>query len=197
MKRPSLIATAVVVGLACFGSRAEELRHETIVAYADGFGDLADAAEITESYGRLDPFAEYPLYSPDRPYADLIERYAAKAGISVSLAHAIVLIESNYKPRALGLQGEVGLMQVKPSTARLMGFEGAISDLFDPETNIKYGMKYLAEAQAAGDGTICGTILKYNAGHGAERMNEVSLNYCRKVERHLASARQSRVAGID
>ncbi len=88
-------------------------------------------------------------------------------------------------------------MQIKPSTARLMGYAGSVSDLFDPETNIKYGMKYLAQAQELGDGTICGTILKYNGGHGASRMNQVSLDYCRKVERHLASAKQSRVAGID
>jgi soluble lytic murein transglycosylase-like protein len=78
-----------------------------------------------------------------------------------------------------------------------MGYVGSVSDLFDPETNIKYGMKYLAQAQELGDGTICGTILKYNGGHGASRMNQVSLDYCRKVERQLASAKQSRVAGID
>jgi soluble lytic murein transglycosylase-like protein len=146
---------------------------------------------------QIDPTAAYPLYEPNRPHSDLIERYAAKMGISVSLAHAIVLIESNYRPLARGRHGEVGLMQIKPSTARLMGYTGSVSDLFDPETNIKYGMMYLAQAQELGDGTICGTILKYNGGHAASHMNPVSLDYCRKVERQLASAIQSRVAGID
>ena len=31
-------------------------------------------------------------------------------------------------------------------------------------------------------GTTCGTILKYNAGHGAKRMNPVSKRYCGKVQ---------------
>ena len=81
---------------------------------------------------------------------------------------------------------EIGLMQIKPATARMMGYAGSTAGLFDPETNIKYGMKYLAKAQKLGDGTTCGTILKYNAGHAAKRMNPVSLNYCGKVKLHLA-----------
>jgi soluble lytic murein transglycosylase-like protein len=119
-------------------------------------------------------------------YSTIIERYAVLHGISVSLAHAVVRVESNYRPYARGRAGEVGLMQIKPATARMMGYAGSTAGLFDPETNIKYGMKYLAKAQKLGDGTTCGTILKYNAGHAAKRMNPVSLNYCGKVKRHLA-----------
>ncbi|MBO1545291.1 lytic transglycosylase domain-containing protein, partial [Brucella melitensis] len=43
--------------------------------------------------------------------------------------------------------------------------------LSSPATNIQFGMKYLAMAQKLGGGSTCGTILKYNAGHGAKRMN--------------------------
>ena len=77
-------------------------------------------------------------------------------------------------------------MQIKPATARMMGYSGSTNGLFDPETNIKFGMKYLAKAQGLGGGTTCGTILKYNAGHAAKRMNPVSSAYCGKVKRHLA-----------
>jgi soluble lytic murein transglycosylase-like protein len=56
-----------------------------------------------------------------------------------------------------------------------------------PETNIRFGMKYLAEAHKLGGGTTCRTILKYNAGHAAKRMNPVSRAYCGKVMRILAS----------
>jgi soluble lytic murein transglycosylase-like protein len=49
-------------------------------------------------------------------------------------------------------------------------------------------MKYLAMAQDLGGGTTCGTILKYNAGHAATRMNPVSSAYCRKVKVQMASA---------
>ncbi len=128
-----------------------------------------------------------PAEKTEQRYSTIIARYAAMNGVSVSLAHAVVRVESNYRPDALGTAGEVGLMQIKPATARMMGYDGSTTGLFDPETNIKYGMKYLAKAQKLGDGTTCGTILKYNAGHGAKRMNPVSLNYCGKVKHHLAA----------
>lgn len=76
-------------------------------------------------------------------------------------------------------------MQIKPATARMMGYTGSIKELYEPETNIKFGMKYLAKAQELSDGTTCGTILKYNAGHGAKRMNPVSKRYCGKVKNIL------------
>ena len=90
-------------------------------------------------------------------------------------------IESNFNPRARGSAGEVGLMQIKPATARMMGYSGSKKGLFDPETNIRYGMKYLAAAHELGGGKTCGTILRYNAGHAATRMNPVSKRYCGKV----------------
>lgn len=122
------------------------------------------------------------------PYDAIIARYAAQYGISVLLARAVVGIESNFRPHVTGSAGEVGLMQIKPSTARMLGYTGSVKGLYDPETNIKFGMKYLAMAKDLGDGTLCGTILKYNAGHAARRMNPVSSAYCQKVKVQMASA---------
>ena len=123
-----------------------------------------------------------------KTYKAIVKRYAMLNGVPISLAHAVVAIESNYKPHSRGKAGEVGLMQIKPATSKLMGYSGSITGLFDPETNIKYGMKYLAKARRLGDGTTCGTILKYNAGHAAKRMNPISRNYCHKVKRHIAQS---------
>jgi soluble lytic murein transglycosylase-like protein len=120
-------------------------------------------------------------------YSGIISRYAAEYGVPVALAHAVVSVESNFRPQAKGRAGEIGLMQIKPSTARMMGYSGSAKGLFDPETNIKYGMKYLAKAQSLGGGDTCGTILKYNAGHAAKRMNPVSAAYCAKVKRAIGS----------
>jgi soluble lytic murein transglycosylase-like protein len=47
-------------------------------------------------------------------------------------------------------------------------------------------MKYLAMAQKLGGGSTCGTILKYNAGHGATRMNPISAKYCSSVKAYMA-----------
>ncbi|MHA6643064.1 lytic transglycosylase domain-containing protein [Mesorhizobium sp. A623] len=120
------------------------------------------------------------------PYSAIVARYAASYGVPFSLARAVIRVESNYRPHLTGSAGEVGLMQIKPATARMMGYSGSVKGLYDPETNIKYGMKYLAMAQGLGGGTTCGTILKYNAGHAAKRMNPVSSAYCSKVKVHMA-----------
>ena len=130
------------------------------------------------------PKAENPLTDAVQSagYSSLIQTYAKTYGVPVDLAHAVVRVESNFNPKARGSAGEIGLMQIKPATARMMGYRGTAKGLYDPETNIKFGMKYLAMAHDLGGGTTCGTILKYNAGHGAKRMNPVSKRYCGKVQ---------------
>jgi soluble lytic murein transglycosylase-like protein len=128
-----------------------------------------------------------PAAAGDGQYSAIIARYAASYGVPVSLAKAVIKIESNFRPNMVGGAGEIGLMQIKPATARMMGYTGSAKGLFDPDTNIKYGMKYLAMARDLGGGTTCGTILKYNAGHGATRMNPVSAAYCSKVKVQLVA----------
>jgi soluble lytic murein transglycosylase-like protein len=121
-------------------------------------------------------------------YGSIVARYAESYGVPASLAHAVIRVESNYRVDALGSAGEIGLMQIKPATARMLGYSGSSKGLYNPETNIKFGIKYLSMAHKLGGGTTCGTILKYNAGHAAKRMNPVSARYCTKVKRHLAGA---------
>ena len=116
----------------------------------------------------------------------LIAKHAKENGVPLRLAHAVITIESQYNARARGRAGEVGLMQIKPRTARGIGYRGTVTALYDPDTNLRWGMKYLGEAHRLGGGTVCGTILKYNAGHYAKRMNKISANYCGKVKRVLA-----------
>ncbi|MCF6368220.1 lytic transglycosylase domain-containing protein [Rhizobium halophilum] len=115
------------------------------------------------------------------PYSKIITKYAKEYGVPVELAHAVVKVESNFNPKARGAAGEIGLMQIKPATARMMGYKGSVKQLYNPETNIEFGMKYLGAAHELGGGKTCGTILKYNAGHGAKRMNPISKRYCGKV----------------
>jgi soluble lytic murein transglycosylase-like protein len=53
--------------------------------------------------------------------------------------------ESSYRPVAKGAPGAIGLMQVMPPTARLLGPNGALEDLAEPEANIPLGVLHLAE----------------------------------------------------
>lgn len=120
-------------------------------------------------------------------YAKLVRKAAKKHGVPVKIAMAVVEVESNFNPRARGRAGEVGLMQIKPATARGMGYRGSTKALYDPKTNLDWGMRYLAGAHKRASGDVCGTILRYNAGHYAKRMNPISRRYCQKVKRILAS----------
>lgn len=127
-------------------------------------------------------------------YNSIIRKHAKLNGIDYELARAIIYTESSFRVNALGSRGEIGLMQIKPATARGMGYRGTKNQLYLPENNIKYGMKYLKKAQDRGGGTVCGMILKYNAGLYAKRMNPISARYCQKVKRLMRKARGTRVA---
>lgn len=122
--------------------------------------------------------------------ADLKKRiaaHAAAAGVPADLAEAVVSHESKFNPKARGSAGEIGLMQIKPQTARLLGYRGSAAGLYDVETNLKWGMAYLAGAYRLADGDTCGTILRYNAGHGARRMTLHASGYCRAVQQYVAA----------
>jgi hypothetical protein len=129
-----------------------------------------------------------PTGQPTIAYGDIIDRYAREYGVDPSLARAVIRVESGYDAHKTGSAGEVGLMQIKPSTARMLGYSGGVKHLYDPEINIKWGMKYLGMAKEAGNGTTCGTLLKYNAGHAATHMNPISAAYCGRVKAELADA---------
>ncbi len=122
----------------------------------------------------------------NKNYAVLIAKYASEHGVPFHLARAVVQVESSFRSNVTGAAGEIGLMQIKLATARGMGYKGSRKALYDPATNLYWGMKYLGKAHRLSDGTTCGTILKYNAGHGATRMNRISARYCGKVKKILA-----------
>jgi soluble lytic murein transglycosylase-like protein len=119
-------------------------------------------------------------------YAAVIARHARENGVPVALANAVVQVESRFNPRVTGRAGEIGLMQIKLQTARGVGFTGSRAALYDPETNIKFGMRYLGGAHKLGGGTTCGTILKYNGGHYAKRMQASTRKYCGRVQQLMA-----------
>ncbi len=118
-------------------------------------------------------------------YRRLIAKHARANGVPVKLAMAVVQAESSYRANARGAAGEIGLMQLRPRTARMIGYRGKMKNLYNPDTNLRYGMKYLGKAYKLGKGSTCRTILKYNAGHGAKRMNPISQRYCNRVRRMM------------
>jgi hypothetical protein len=143
-----------------------------------GFIETADILGVDAQSGTL----------KDRStYLPAIAHEAAANGIPPALVDAVVRIESRYDPAAVGSVGEIGLMQVRPKTAELLGFQGTSADLAQPETNLRYGVGYLAKAWRLASGDLCRTLMKYRAGHGSETMSALSVEYCRRARLHLAS----------
>jgi hypothetical protein len=71
---------------------------------------------------------------------------SAETGIPMDLLIAQTRQESGFNPNAKGAAGEIGLMQIKPSTAQAPGFGVAPVDpatLSDPRQNILFGARYL------------------------------------------------------
>jgi soluble lytic murein transglycosylase-like protein len=127
-------------------------------------------------------------------FAGLISSEASSAQLPVEIARAVVQIESGYDPDAIGSVGEVGLMQVRPSTAEMMGFRGTPTELAKPEVNIKFGVRYLAEAWRLSNGDLCRALMKYRAGHGAEVMSTLSVAYCARAREALGGENSTRLS---
>lgn len=74
-----------------------------------------------------------------RPYARLVERAADRHGVDPRLVHALIEVESSYRPDVVSSAGAMGLMQLMPVTARRYG----VGDPLDPEANIEAGTRHL------------------------------------------------------
>ncbi|HSA86856.1 MAG TPA: transglycosylase SLT domain-containing protein [Nitrospira sp.] len=90
-------------------------------------------------------------------------------GVDPFLVAAIIREESQYDRRAVSRVGAIGLMQVMPATASAVAQQHRLpspsrEDLFDQETNIRIGARYVEQLFAQFAGNIVHTIAAYNAG---------------------------------
>lgn len=96
-------------------------------------------------------------------YNDLVKQFAARYGVNRDLITAIISVESCFNHRAVSPKGAKGLMQLMPATAKRF----AVKNSFDPEQNIKGGVRYLQFLINRFKGDYKLAIAAYNAGEGA------------------------------
>ena len=93
----------------------------------------------------------------------LIEDYASRYRVRVSLVRALIEAESAFNPRALSSKGAMGLMQLMPATAEYLG----VADAFDPSENLRGGVAYLRHLLDRYHGDERLALAAYNAGPSA------------------------------
>ncbi len=100
-------------------------------------------------------------------YWEIIQREARKHNLDPYLVAGLIRQESRFENEAVSSAGAVGLMQLMPGTARRLAGHGVSRGrLYDPETNIRLGTKYLAGLMAQFDGSVERAVAGYNAGGG-------------------------------
>ena len=102
---------------------------------------------------------------PDRSrqFDPIIKRHADQHGIRVALVKAVVQVESAFNPGAVSPKGAMGLMQLMPATAEELG----VGNPFNPEENIRGGVRYLRLLLDRYDNNEELALAAYNAGPGA------------------------------
>jgi len=115
-------------------------------------------------------------------YEATVAAHAKANLVPEELVHRVIVRESKYQPKLIGRGGAIGMMQIKLATARGLGYTGTAEGLRDAETNLTYGIKYLAGAYRAAKGDFDRAV-KYFAG---------GYYYVAKQQRieHLKEARQ-------
>jgi len=131
-----------------------------VVVLAAGLGVFVYLQRTEPSwYARL----WYPLH-----YSRNVRVYAHQDNLDPALLAAVIEAESKFNPNAVSDAGAVGLMQLTPATAKGIaqytgGSRFRVSDLTDPDINIRYGAWYLGHLLAKyGNERLA--LAAYNAG---------------------------------
>ena len=89
-----------------------------------------------------------------------VSRFADDYNMDEELIRAVIQVESGWKQDAVSIKGAMGLMQLMPRTAAMLGVDNA----FDPKQNIEGGVKYLAQLTDKYNGDVEKALAAYNAG---------------------------------
>lgn len=89
---------------------------------------------------------------------------ALAEGIEPGLAFRLVSVESGFDLHAKSSAGAVGLTQVLPTTARFYDAGLTTTQLYDRDTNLRLGFRYLHDLLARYNNNLERALLAYNRG---------------------------------
>ena len=145
-------------------------------------------------------------------YSELVSKYAAEYNVPEDVIYATIKVESSFDPDAISRAGARGLMQMMPSTFEWLTSDEHLGEhltpnmLFDPETNIKYGVYYLKylftkfnynweltyAAYNGGEGNVTSWLLdtKYADGEGGLRDYPDSFGETKSYVKKMSQTRE-------
>lgn len=114
---------------------------------------------------RANAIIEYSgQYGIPASLASAIYDVALSEGIDPNLGFRLVKVESRFNPKAKSKVGAIGLTQVLPSTARLYEPGLTVQQLYDRDTNLRLGFRYLRDLLERYNGHLETALLAYNRG---------------------------------
>lgn len=134
-------------------------------------------------------------WSIDRIEQTIINESLKTTYVRPSLALAVAKTESDFRPRVVSHAGAVGIMQIMPATAFGL-YKIRRTELFDPQTNIRVGVRFLDHLIKKYNGRIDLALSHYNGGSAVMKNgNARVLPYTRAyVTRVLARSRHYKKA---
>ena len=160
-----VLSLAILASLG-FGHTEAGILHDNApssVAIAASQSDIALRSLQVERRERVRAYANG--FAIERQLAERIYDAAVNEGVIPDLAFRLVKVESSFRQRAIGPAGSIGYTQVQPRTARWMDPSVSREDLFEVETNLRLGFRYLKMMQDRyGDTRLA--LLAYNRGPG-------------------------------
>lgn len=143
-------------------SRASLFRSQTRVLDSRAASQYEHSARLRPDALRPDAIPTY-RGSYSGPYVDLARAAARRHGVPEDLFLRLVQQESAFNPRAVSHKGAIGLAQLMPGTAAMLGVNPR-----DPQQNLDGGARYL-RAQYDRFRSWRLALAAYNAGPGAVR----------------------------
>ena len=120
---------------------------------------------------------------------ELADAAADRYGLPRELVRSVMGAESGFQPLAISPKGAIGLMQLMPGTARVLG-----ADPHDPAQNVDAGARYLRDLLEKYNYGLRHALAAYNAGpgtvdkyHGVPPYRE-TIAYISHIEKRLKAA---------
>ena len=116
------------------------------------------AAAVSEHAVATPPTPALPSHDP----REMVREAARRSGLPPEFVESVAQVESGFRPDAVSPKGALGVMQLMPGTAKMLGV-----DPNDTVQNIDAGTRLLRELLLKYDGDVVKALAAYNAGAGA------------------------------